>query len=210
MFGRKMSEVVSCDICNFRYVPSVPEDVTSHRKRHDETVNGIRAKTAKSDRVIWKEGDYRITELCALDSKVQRYRAQRVATLGKREGGYDFPSFTVYEHFDERGTHVFLLYHKQRIIGFLVFSLRKDLQLLEWSNGTNKPKDFASNEPYWTVDFVWVLRKFRGKGFARKLIQVASDFFENPIDKIAWYPPFSKDGLELAKKLYPLRVYIGV
>ena len=205
-----MTETVTCSICNFRYVPSVPEDLASHRKRHEETIHGIRAKAAITDRVVWLEGDFRITALCALDSKVQRLRAQRVATLGKREGGYDFPPFTAYEHFDERVTHVFLLYHKDRIIGFLVFSLRKDLGVLEWTDETGETKDLDAKEPYWTVDFIWVLRKFRGKGLARKLILVASEYFENPIEKIAWYPPFSKDCLELAKKMYPEKVYIGV
>lgn len=205
-----MTETVSCKVCNYRYVPSVHEDFVSHRKRHDETLNGIRAKVAKSDLVVWTDGDCRITVLCALDSKVQRLKAERVATLGKREAGYDFPSFTVYEQFDEKGTHVFLLYHKQRIIGLLVFSLRKDLRILKWSDETGEQKDFASKEPYWTVDFVWVLKKFRGKSLAQRLIHVASEYFENPINKIAWYPPFSRDGLALAKKLYPVSVYIGV
>ena len=205
-----MTETISCNICNYEYLPSLPEDIAAHRKRHDETVNGICAKAAKSDRIIWSEGNYRITALCALDSKVQRLRAQRVATLGKREAGYDFPSFTVYERFDEKGTHVFLLHHKQRVIGLLVFSLRKGLRVLTWADVTDKQKDFASKEPYWTVDFIWVLKKFRGKSLARRLIYVASEFFENPIEKIAWYPPFTKDGLALAKRLYPLSVYIGV
>jgi len=66
-----MTETVSCNICNYRYVPSIPEDFTSHLKRHDETLNGIRTKVAKSDRVVWANGVYRITVLCALDSKVQ-------------------------------------------------------------------------------------------------------------------------------------------
>ncbi len=195
-------------MCKLNYVPNLPEDVALHKKRHDEAVNGIKARSVKSDRTIWNHNDYRINVLNQWSPKTQRNRAQKVAILGKRDGGYDFPSYTAEEPFDEKDVHVFLLHYKSRAVGILVFSYRSHISIYDWEKN-NKLEQISGHSPLWTVDFVWVLKKHRRKNLAVTLISEAAKYFDIKIENVAWYPPISENGKELSKSMFPKFMYVG-
>lgn len=205
-----MDDIKECKICNFTFCPDLLEDVKTHRKRHDEAVNGIKAPAAKHDKILWYEGQYRITITNQLSPKYQRVRAEKVARLGNRETRYDFPPYTADEPLDDKVVHLFVLYHQSRAVGILVLSRREDIWGGKWEDIEKKElQKLEKHVPIWTVDFIWVLKKHRGYNLAKKLIKAAANYFEFEIEHIGWYPPFSNDGKYLSKSICPNYVYMA-
>ena len=205
-----MSDIKECKTCNFAYVPDLPEDVKIHRKRHDESVNGIKAPARKNDNTLWSKNQYRITIANQLSPKYQRVRAEKVARLGNRETRYDFPPYTADEPFDDKIVHLFVLFHRSRAVGILVLSRREDIWGGKWEDiEQRKVQKLEKHVPLWTVDFIWVLKKHRGYKLAKKLIKTAANHFEFEVENIGWYPPFSNGGKFLSKSICPNYIYIA-
>jgi hypothetical protein len=62
---------------------------------------------------------------------------------------------------------------------------------------------------HWTVDFVWLLPAYRGRGLATWLLTVAGHSAGVDRAEVAWYEPFSPDGERFARRLQPETFLVG-
>jgi hypothetical protein len=110
------------------YVPESYEDAKTHRKYHDKIVNGVYAPKIKSDKILWSEGDYRITVVNYFSPPAQKRRAEEAGLAAHKDTHFEFAPYHSIEPLDERNVHLFLLGRINRIIGLLIVERRDHVQ----------------------------------------------------------------------------------
>lgn len=206
MKGNKMR----CPDCGMGYVPEVPEDMKSHKKYHDKVVHGIPTKPAKSDRVIWREGTYRIAVVDYTSPDYQRKRAQEAAFIANRETHYSPAPYHASESMYEFNTHVFLLYYQNRIIGLLIMDRRSQIWKCTWEEfekGT--AQDLCGHPPMWSISFIWIHNRHKRHGLAKRLVAEALSFLKTNVNSIGWNSPFTELGKIFVKRICPDYIYIA-
>lgn len=202
---------MKCPVCGMGYVPDIPDNVREHRKYHDRVVKGLPARSAKSDRIVWTQGDLRITVVNQLSPLAQRCRAEKIARLANRETHYDFGIYHANKLLNERNVHVFLLYSKNRAIGLLVARRCEHIWRAHWSeiDAGGKPEKLTDQPPMWSINMVWVLQRHRGARLGRTLVDVAVAHLGETLKTIGWYTPFTESGKALARRCCPEVIYIA-
>jgi GNAT superfamily N-acetyltransferase len=201
---------MECPECGMSYVPDIPEDVKVHQKYHDKIVNGVYARKRKSDKIIWEEGNYRITVVNYYSPFAQRKRAEEAGLVAHKDTPFDFAPYHSEERLDERNVHIFLLYRKNRIIGLLIVERRDYVQRFTWEEYENAGgKELPKGEPIWSIGLAWVHRRHRKRGLGSRLVQIAASFFDIEIQSIGWYTPFEDYGEKLVKSLCPESFYVA-
>lgn len=210
MEGGEM-KVVKCPVCEMSYVPDIPDNVLEHRKYHDRVVNGLPVRSAKSDHIVWTQGELQITVVNQLSPLAQRRRAEKVASLANRETNYDIGIYHANDPLSERNVHVFLLYSKNRAIGLLVSRRCKHIWRAHWSeiDDGGKPEKLINQHPMWSINMVWILQRHRCARLGRTIVDVAVAHFGLTLKTIGWYTPFTESGKALARKCCPEVIYIA-
>ena len=200
--------------CEFPYHPADPAQVRKHDRYHDEVSNGVYARPAKSDEVIWKQGRDRITVMRHRTAlRAQRERAWRAAFAANREMRYDGGVYCAEDPPDERDLHVFLPHRGNRIVGLLIMERRTPMWSGTWdefdeSKASNAEPQSAEQTPVWSVGFVWVLPRHRREGLARRLVLEGCAFLGAQVEHLGWYVPFMQSGEALVRKLCPVKLYL--
>ena len=201
---------MECPKCGMGYVPEIPEDGKAHRRYHDRIVNGVYAKRAKSDVIVWEKDDYRIAVVNYFSPLSQKIRAENIGLVAHRDTPFDFAPYHSEEPLDERNIHLFLLYKKNRIIGLLIVEKREYVQKFTWKEYENAAgQELPKADPIWSIGLAWVHQKHRKKGFGKQLIQVAASYFKVGPQSIGWYTPFTDEGERLAKCICSEYFYVA-
>ena len=201
---------MKCPDCGLGYVPDVFEDTRFHKKYHDEIVNGLPAKRAKNDRIIWEDSPLRITLVNYNSPLSQKKRAEMVAIIARKDTPFDFASYHASEPFDDRNVHVFLLYLHNRIIGLTVIEKRSNIWKCTWKQyESREPEILTSHPSIWSIGFVWIHRRYRRKGLARQIVKEAASFLATDMQSIGWYTGFTESGEALIRRLCPDHFYIA-
>jgi len=129
--------MIRCAECGLGYVPEVLEDAKYHRIYHDKKVNGIRYRRAKSEALIWEEGDFRITVANFFSATCQSVRAQQVGLLAWEDTKFCFGRYHSNEPLDDRNIHNFLLYCKNRVVGLVIAERRSFIEKFTWESWAN-------------------------------------------------------------------------
>lgn len=202
---------MTCPKCGMAYDPDFPDDVKAHRKYHDRIVNGVYARKIKSDEILLEKGDYRITIVNYFSPFAQRSRAEKAGLVAHKDTPFDFAPYNSDEPLDERNVHIFLLYRKNRIIGFLLTEKREHVLELSWEEYKNARNDRGRKlpkvEPIWSIGLSWVHRKHRKSGIGSQLVKGAVSYFNIELESIGWYVPFTDDGEKFARSLCPKSFY---
>lgn len=200
-----------CPRCRLRYNPSSPADQARHRRVHDWTLNGLRCRPSRSERVVLAEKDDRIAVVTADSSLPQRKRAVWIFRLASREMGYTGYGYSLAEP-AEHESHAFLLYRAQRLSGLFLFA-RRPWVWGEWTE--EEPNGLADNsgwvrrsrypepEPAWSVDFFWIAPNQRKRGMAAIVLGAAADCLGEAPEAFSWLPPFTALGKPFIRRLHP-------
>jgi GNAT superfamily N-acetyltransferase len=192
------------------YVRGLPADERAHRTRHDSIVNGTPSRAPKSDIVVWRERDARITVVTPCSPIAQRRLAARAGRLANMELRYDGGVYDEYETPDSRDLHIFLYHRGERIVGFMIVERRTHIFRWNWSATTERePELVPGAAPTWTVGFLWVHRASRRTGVGRSLIRAAVERLGIKEKLFAWYPPFSSAGEAFARSIHSKVVLLG-
>jgi len=188
------------------YVPEIPENVREHTKYHDKIVNGLRACPVKSDCVIWSQADMRITVVNRLSPLAQRRRAEEVASLARRDTHY-LPSSL----FNGNNTHAFVLYKRNRSIGFLAIEKREHVWETCWADfqTARKPKEIFGHPAIWTIFIVWILKRYRGSHLGQTMIRKSLPYLGCDLETVGWYTPFTNSGEALIRRCCSETFYIA-
>lgn len=202
----------TCNICGMEYIPELQNNFRQHNEYHDKIVNGLRTSPLKSDCVIYSQSDKRITVISQLSPMEQRKLAEEVARYARKDTHYGAEQL-----FDDKmEVRVFLLYKKDRIIGFLLMDKHYHVWLASWGDldANKEPKEIPHHHPIWTVCFIWILKKHRRLGLAKIVLNKAMDYLRCSPDCIAWYtssspPPFTPSGEAFVRNCCPREFYIA-
>lgn len=84
---------MKCTECGMSYVPNIPEDVKVHQKYHDKILHGVNARQIKSDKILWEDGNYRITVVNYSSPFAQRKRAEKAGHVAHKDTPFDFAPY---------------------------------------------------------------------------------------------------------------------
>jgi GNAT superfamily N-acetyltransferase len=201
-----------CELCRLRYDPNSPEDCSRHRRVHDASLNGLRYRQTPSDRVIAEKDGWRLSVVARESPFAQRRRAVTAFRMASREMGYSGSGYAKREP-KEDDTHAFLLYRGSRLIGLFILAHRARWVEGRWNeeeptggsevSGWDVRTRVRGVEPVWSVDFMWVARKYRRQGQGKLLLQGAADFLGTTVEQFAWLPPFTPFGKAFIRHVQP-------
>lgn len=195
---------LKCPDCGMAYVKESPEDRRVHRIYHDEVVNGVPARPLKTERVIWHQEGHRIILVTPLSPKTERVRARKLARVANREVRYDFGIYYENEPLDSRNLHLLLYGVRDRLIALTIFERRDHVCGVSWEEyDRREAKDLQLAPPVWSLGFAWVHRAYRRQGIARRLFEEGIRFLNVTLATVGVYTPFSEEGEQLARALFP-------
>jgi len=200
---------VKCELCGMSYVLENPEDVQAHQEEHDKVVNGLPALLSEGDRVIWSQGDMRITVLDRLSPLEQRRQAEEIAILARKDTRY---GAEVLFGEGELETHVFLLHRQNRVIGLLIMEKRNRIWQTSWADwdAGKEPRELLEHLPIWSICFIWILQCHRGSHLGQTMINKAVAYLGVNFETVGWYiPPVTDSGKALVRRCCPEVFYIA-
>jgi len=203
--------LVKCELCRMSYVPENPGEVRKHKKHHDEAINGFRAPPSKSEQIIWSRDDMTITVINQHSPLFLRKRAEKVASIAKRDARYDFPCYSAKEPISEQNVHVFLLHKQRRIIGLLTMEKHDHIwktSRADW-DADKKPKELLAHPPMWSICFIWILKCHRGSHWGQTMVNEAIAYFGENFETIGWYTTFTPSGEAWFHRCCPEVFYIA-
>jgi hypothetical protein len=131
-------------------------------------------------------------------------------------------AFTTYDNGNRQySIHGLMEYREGRGIALLLVERREHIWPARWDAALRvidaKPvecpviqlSEWTYTVGRWTIRFIWVLPQFRRQKIAMRLIEEASRFTGVPIEKLAWYPPFSDEARCLVHQLCPDHFWLG-
>lgn len=202
-----------CEICRLRYDAKSPEDVLRHRRVHDALLNGFRLVPMRSERVVLEQEGLRIALVTGDSPFSQRRRAVRAFRIASREMGYSGSGFAKSEP-EESETHSFLLYRGSRLIGLFLLARRGRWVEGEWNDdepngiaevsGWEIRKRERGTTPLWSLDFMWIARKYRRQGYGRIAIHCAARTLGTTAEELSWLPPFTSFGKAFIRHIQPV------
>lgn len=180
--------------CGFSRTDMGGED--AHRERHSEWAFGIRPP---KNTVL---GD----DLAVVTSQspiAWRRLAERMGRLPRREGGYDFNSWSHVGEPEETPERLraYLLCADDHVVGYLA---AHDTDRHSWwdlgesskygeSDGTVRPR----------IDMIWVAETYRRHGVGRTLVQALAGDSGCGVEDVSWSSPVSDHGRQLVLRLSP-------
>lgn len=202
-----------CELCRLRYDTDSPEDQARHRRVHDALLRGLRYRLALSDRVICEKDGTRVAVVTRESPVTQRRRAVLAFRLASREMRYSGSGYTKREP-KEQDSHAFLLYRGGRLIGLFILAHRDRWTDAAWNeeepNGTAEVSGWTAcrnrnsgGGPLWSVDFMWIARNRRRRGYGRLLLECAGRFLGTPPEEFGWLPPFTSLGKSFIRHVHP-------
>jgi len=206
------SDSITCNDCGMGYVRELEDNVLAHEKYHDKVVNGLCAPPLRSDCVVWRHDNERITVVRQSSLREQLDRAEEIGRCARKDAGYGAE-----ELFDEKmEVRVFLLHKEDRVIGFLLMDKRDHVYRGNWDeyDAGKQPEKMLDYPPIWSVCLVWVLKKHRRVGFAKTVLGKALTYLKYSLDNIGWYPSssppaFTSSGEAFVRSCCPNEFYIA-
>jgi GNAT superfamily N-acetyltransferase len=201
-----------CELCRLRYDAESPADRSRHRRVHDALLNGLRYSPTRSDRVISEQDGARFVVVTRDSPIAQRRRAVSVFRVASREMRYSGSGYTKREP-KEDDSHAFLLYRGNRLTGLFILARRRGWVEGAWNeqepNGVAEVSGWDVRErdqgavSLWSVDFMWIARKYRRQGVGSLLLRCAAGFLGATSEEIAWLPPFTPLGKAFIRHVQP-------
>lgn len=205
-------DIKICNTCHYNYVPNIIEDISSHKKYHDEFIHGIKVRRLKSDDEIANLNGFKIVLVSPKSSQQQRKRAERIARRAKGDTHFDFASYYANDITQKDYPLVFIRISNNRASAILVLRKNNFSAKVNWEDFEREDKNKIPLYPdvRWSISFIWTLESERRKGYAKQLIKVSSEFVECSVSELAWATPFTEFGYPLAKAISPNKIYLTV
>ncbi|WP_380283469.1 GNAT family N-acetyltransferase [Kitasatospora purpeofusca] len=178
-------------------------DDSVHREHHSEWAFGIPVpkNTAWSNRLVVVTSQSPIA---------WRRLTERVGRLPRREGGYDFNSWShgggepeeTLEHF-----RAYLLEADGHVVGYL--AAHDSDRHRWWDLGERSRYGELVDSVRPRIDMIWVAETYRGHGIGRTLVNALADDSGCEVADVSWSTPVTDRGRQLALSLSPDGVWVS-
>jgi GNAT superfamily N-acetyltransferase len=198
---------MECIECGMLYVAENKQERRRHQAHHDKIVNGHKYRKYESERRIVDDEQCVITVVGTHSNYFEMARAVDVGILGHVESRFDSRPFDQSELSNpESKVTVFLVHTQDRTVGILVTDKARPMWKMKWRefevNGD--PAKLSHQDPIWCGRFIWVHKKYRQQGLAKRLINAALLHFDAAIEDFGYSSQFSDLGKTLAKSISPI------
>ncbi|NWX07597.1 ESCO2 acetyltransferase, partial [Caloenas nicobarica] len=185
--GQKHFGAVVCKSCGMIYTAASPEDEAQHIQHHERFLEGLRYVGWKKERVVAEFWDGKIVLILPNDPKYAVKKAEDVREIVDNELGFKQVSLSC-----PAKTKMYLFVSNEKmIIGCLVAeSIKQAFRVLSEAGAAASPERDAPQQPQraWRcsshaepalcgVSRIWVFGPRRGKGIARRMVDVVRSTF---------------------------------
>lgn len=194
--------VQQCPICQTFYWSTRRDK--QHERIEDNVVHGFKVERFKNEKVIYENGDSRVTLVDHRSSKGQKFRVVEVKEIARLE-----TKFTVaYEPSKEQA---FLLHRDDRIIGLVMLQpCSNSIRKCAWNKYPEaEPESGTLPGLAWSVGFIWIHRSHRRRKEATRLLDVAARFVGTDTSLLVWTTPFTESGAAWVKSICPQTFYVA-
>ncbi|NWY59272.1 ESCO2 acetyltransferase, partial [Chionis minor] len=210
--GQKHFGAVVCKSCGMIYTAASPEDEAQHIQHHERFLEGLRYVGWKKERVVAEFWDGKIVLILPNDPKYAVKKAEDVREIVDNELGFKQVSLSC-----PAKTKIYLFVStKKMIVGCLVAeSIKQAFRVLSEPGAAPSPgHDTLQQHRAWRcstdpepaicgISRIWVFGPRRGKGIARRMVDVVRSTFMYgcylSADEIAFSDP-TPDGKLFATK----------
>uniref|UniRef100_A0A8C3PJ07 Establishment of sister chromatid cohesion N-acetyltransferase 2 n=1 Tax=Calidris pygmaea TaxID=425635 RepID=A0A8C3PJ07_9CHAR len=183
--GQKHFGAIVCKSCGMIYTAGSPEDEAQHIQHHERFLEALRYVGWKKERVVAEFWDGKIVLILPDDPKYAVKKAEDVREIVDNELGFKQVSLSC-----PAKTKIYLFVSNEKmIVGCLVAeSIKQAFRVLAEPGATLSPeKDTLQHQRPWRcstepepavcgISRIWVFRPRRGKGIARRMVDVVSTF----------------------------------
>ncbi|NXL53319.1 ESCO2 acetyltransferase, partial [Podilymbus podiceps] len=210
--GQKHFGAIVCKSCGMIYTAASPEDEAQHIQHHERFLEGLRYVGWKKERVVAEFWDGKIVLILPNDPKYAVKKAEDVREIVDNELGFKQVSLSC-----PAKTKMYLFVSNEKmIVGCLVAeSIKQAFRVLSEPGTVPSPgRDVLQHHRAWCcsaepepavcgVSRIWVFSLRRGKGIARRMVDVVRSTFMYgcylSTDEIAFSDP-TPDGKLFATK----------
>uniref|UniRef100_A0A8C3JCL9 Establishment of sister chromatid cohesion N-acetyltransferase 2 n=1 Tax=Calidris pygmaea TaxID=425635 RepID=A0A8C3JCL9_9CHAR len=184
--GQKHFGAIVCKSCGMIYTAGSPEDEAQHIQHHERFLEALRYVGWKKERVVAEFWDGKIVLILPDDPKYAVKKAEDVREIVDNELGFKQVSLSC-----PAKTKIYLFVSNEKmIVGCLVAeSIKQAFRVLAEPGATLSPeKDTLQHQRPWRcstepepavcgISRIWVFRPRRGKGIARRMVDVVRSTF---------------------------------
>jgi Acetyltransferase (GNAT) family len=205
----RIAMYIRCPDCHSSYFTDDPDDVAWHAVRHDRFVDGVPVSTCDLGEIVWQDGASRLALVTPNSPMRYQELAEEFAMTAYQEMGHK-AAYHAGEALDKRNVHFFLFHADERIAGYARFETVRYARRFTWpeySVPNGEPLPLCS--PTWAVTNLWVIKRHRHRGIAKKAVTRAAVWLGNDMSSVAWQPPFSEQALGFLRRCYPDSFILG-
>ncbi|NXK16075.1 ESCO2 acetyltransferase, partial [Arenaria interpres] len=184
--GQKHFGAVVCKSCGMIYTAGSPEDEAQHIQHHERFLEALRYVGWKKERVVAEFWDGKIVLILPDDPKYAVKKAEDVREIVDNELGFKQVSLSC-----PAKTKIYLFVSNEKmIVGCLVAeSIKQAFRVLAEPGATLSPEeDTLQHQRPWRcstepepavcgISRIWVFRPRRGKGIARRMVDMVRSTF---------------------------------
>ncbi|XP_009893774.1 PREDICTED: N-acetyltransferase ESCO2 [Charadrius vociferus] len=184
--GQKHFGAVVCKSCGMIYTAASPEDEAQHIQHHERFLEGLRYVGWKKERVVAEFWDGKIVLILPNDPKYAVKKAEDVREIVDNELGFKQVSLSC-----PAKTKIYLFVSTEKmIVGCLVAeSIKRAFRVLSEPGAVLSPgQDALQQQRAWRcstepepavcgISRIWVFGPRRGKGIARRMVDVVRSTF---------------------------------
>jgi len=193
-----LDEVLECGICRFTYLNN-SNQLGLHARLHNQVVNGLRWPKLTSEKEVFHQDNERIIQVDSSSALSQHLRAIKLAQLANLETQYDFGMYTIGWRYLPSTPNIFVVIKDERAIALLIVSQLKPTFRHNWKTQKRDPINRASTT--WTVNYLWVLKKYRDGELGVQLFRIMSKCLRVRPLAIAWDYPLTPMEELVARKV---------
>ncbi|XP_014818270.1 PREDICTED: N-acetyltransferase ESCO2 [Calidris pugnax] len=184
--GQKHFGAIVCKSCGMIYTAGSPEDEAQHIQHHERFLEALRYVGWKKERVVAEFWDGKIVLILPDDPKYAVKKAEDVREIVDNELGFKQVSLSC----PAKAKIYLFVSNEKMIVGCLVAeSIKQAFRVLAEPGATLSPeKDPLQHQRPWRcstqpepavcgISRIWVFRPRRGKGIARRMVDVVRSTF---------------------------------
>jgi hypothetical protein len=206
----KNLESFYCEECGLIGFKNLPDDIAGHKKWHQILIKGFVTRRTVNDYIIWENKDYWITEVNATSKLIQRKKAEKVSRAIPKaiwQEDFSYNSYNAKDTTNASDLHLFLIHHKQRVVGLIVTKKKQCLEA-RWNGDMPLLTKKITEKPIVVIEMIWLAVSYRKKGVAKRSIFAVAQYFSLEPKSFGWSLPFSASGGHLAKSISPTMVHV--
>ncbi len=155
------------------------------------------------EQVVARWDGVEVLEIRRDSSEALRATAERVAVRALRDTPFHHPAYTAAD--PDSDLRVYLARYAGTAVGLAVLRPRPRWAWWSWDDydAERRPATGVAPMTSWTVEIIWTHAANQQRGLAKRLLDVAAQRVEQPIESFGWRRPFTPSGESFVRRACP-------